>query len=215
MTEENFSTLGKRIKAIRALTGLKREVFSQKHNINIHSLRSWELDIANISRRSLKSLLASFQKEGIGCSEEWILKGIGPKPFFRVNKTVDDQKETLSFDAHAETMHQEADFFLSVGCKRITMAVEDNDLFPYFEAGDSVGGVRVEPKELSNAFGKFCIVNSPVSHDKLLIRLVYPHDRSGFYNLLLPYPLAKEGEKNAFGIELTTCAPIVWHRKKL
>ncbi|SDF69887.1 helix-turn-helix domain-containing protein [Sporomusa acidovorans] len=74
MTEPNII---KRIKQIRAETGLSQDKFAKKIGVSPGNVSSWELGIALPGALALKSI-----QETLGYSIDWLLTGQGSSKFF-------------------------------------------------------------------------------------------------------------------------------------
>lgn len=76
----------KRIWKLRQLTGLIRMDFAKRYSLDIDKLKKWEEPTGDdISSQEAKELIVALKKEGIHCSEEWILQGLGNAPEIRMS----------------------------------------------------------------------------------------------------------------------------------
>ena len=75
---------GDRIKSLRGFLALSRREFCHKHGIPEVTLKSWELSLKSISTKQLEKIIGAFEKEGVSCTQEWILKGTPPSPFSKM-----------------------------------------------------------------------------------------------------------------------------------
>lgn len=72
---------GKRLKTVRIMTGLTRKLFEEKYGISASTIQSWEIGEADgLTEHDVKRLLPVLLKEGIACTEQWLLYGIGSFP---------------------------------------------------------------------------------------------------------------------------------------
>ena len=117
------------------MTGLSRASFSKKHDIPLPSLRSWEINASQISKRMLQKLLHAFLKEKISVSESWILEGMAPGPFF-------------IGEAPTHFLNQDSEMSFYSGKNDFIFKAEDNTNAPYIEWGDLIVGRVISPLEI-------------------------------------------------------------------
>src|SRR3990167_7225538 len=73
-------TPGERLKAIRTFVQSIRKEFCKKTGISEHTLRSWEKNTVPLTRNGALRICELLATEGILCTPEWLLKGIGTPP---------------------------------------------------------------------------------------------------------------------------------------
>ncbi|MBT4880245.1 MAG: helix-turn-helix transcriptional regulator [Alphaproteobacteria bacterium] len=208
----NLDSPAKRIKALRGLTGLKREQFAQRHNISLHTLRSWELGLTNISEKSLQKLLAAFFDEGIFCDQSWILSGEGTSP---LGSTPDTPSTKSTNENREDPIVREVTCFLGSNPNHVTTAIKNSQASPLFEIGDIVGGCKINAEQMKHYYGKFCILRTKEFPENLIVQLFYPSDQQDFFYLLSNYPQnVNRFDEFIDKQQIIECAPIIWHRKK-
>lgn len=191
LADSILNTPGKRIRALRDAKKLQRDAFCDRHGISKHSLRAWEFDLYHISPRSMDTLLAAFQKEGIICSPQWILMGEGPRPFQTGQEpATQGSTVTTDFQMHPQTVGEEAQTFLQLGSSRSIYIVPTTLPGTPFRTGDYVGGVAVDPEVYAQHWGEWCLIQETPDPKSLTLRVLTKYDA-----------------------QLTLCAPIVWHRR--
>lgn len=151
--------IGKRLKLARQMTNLTRKQFADKHNLNYHTLESWEQGINNISDENLSILESILTSEGINVSKNWILNG---NVYESLNSTIKNQNQSkvhsnYSLDGDFSYL-REIKFFQETTENAIVTMILDDALFPYFNKGDYVGGVVTISKAMEQYVGKFCII---------------------------------------------------------
>lgn len=72
--------IGRRLKLLRNLAGLKRTDFEEWCGVSQHTLQSWELGRNPLSVNNAMKLVAIFYLAGILTTPEWILQGTGAIP---------------------------------------------------------------------------------------------------------------------------------------
>lgn len=78
--DKGFEARPKRVWKLRQLTGLIIDEFATRLGLDAEIVRNWEKSYANISEKEAKALSDSLKKEGISCTEQWILEGLGSAP---------------------------------------------------------------------------------------------------------------------------------------
>ena len=133
VSKNTDSSVGKRIRDLRNASGYSRRDFSERHHMPEATLKSWELNISEISERMLLKLLNAFSVEGIYTSKEWILQGKGGE----ITSPPEDIKV------------EETDFR--------TMILEDSHA-PYLNKGDQIYGKQILLEALPEKKPTLCIV---------------------------------------------------------
>lgn len=82
--DKDIQARAKRVWRLRQLTGLVRDEFARRLGLDAERLENWEKSYADISEQEAKALSDSLRKEGIYCSGEWILQGLGNSPRIRM-----------------------------------------------------------------------------------------------------------------------------------
>ena len=69
---------GRRLKLLRSMTGLPRKALEQKYHISASTIQSWEdAKAGGLTEKGAKRVIQVFHKEGIQCSLNWLLHGLG------------------------------------------------------------------------------------------------------------------------------------------
>ena len=85
-TNKELEARAKRIWKLRQLTGLIRMDFAKRHSLDVDRVKNWEEPTGDdISAQEAKDLIAALKKEGIHCSEEWVLQGMGNAPEIKMS----------------------------------------------------------------------------------------------------------------------------------
>lgn len=189
-----------------------RDNFSERHQIGEPTLRSWELDISNISERLLKQLLAAFEKENIVCSHEWLLHGRQPSPLIIPFNNIPGVKKSPRA-SNQETIQTEINVFLGGTDSRIIAKIVDGCNAPYLASGDIVGGEVIPLKDIKKHQGKLCIINHPEEDNTLIVRIVNTSQDGDFALHSWNINAKKSDKPILYTKELELCAPVIWHRK--
>src|SRR4051812_40338372 len=72
---------GNRIRKIREDLYMNRKAFAKKNNIPYPTMQNWEDGrFGGLSKRGAKMIATIFTQEGIFCTAEWLLDGVGQGP---------------------------------------------------------------------------------------------------------------------------------------
>lgn len=138
---------GARIKMLRIVLGLSRETFCARHNININTLTSIEIDRLKLSSKQLSKLKNAFEKEGLYVEPLWIKDAKGPAPT-RFLAPI-DRRPWRFLEDWAASISRNKDFVMT--------QVRDDSMEPFYFAGDLVGGFW--SAKVEELLGKRCIVD--------------------------------------------------------
>ncbi|MEM7589862.1 MAG: hypothetical protein AAF320_06895, partial [Myxococcota bacterium] len=150
---------GARLRIARSLTLYPtRAAFCEKHNFTIQTIQMWELGENAPSNRQLQRFMDVLKKEGISCSREWLLHGVGDAPV-RGKPTADDSPTKLSA---SDQVDREAQLFVSLSARRgleaIVVTVSDTHMQPEFAPTDRVGGYEAPSSDIDTLLGQTCLV---------------------------------------------------------
>lgn len=199
-------TSGKRIKYIRDICGLSRRKFAENYSLKEFTLRSWELDISEISNNSIKKLTLALYKEGIICSEEWIKTGIGDLPYSIKGNLVAQNKFSLACKNQSETNN----FFNS--SDNIVHVIDDECNIPIYRPGDIISGTKIlYSNKIYKHIGELCIV--PID-GSLKLRIIRPSSKD---NKITLTSLKCESEtiscKILYDVEIEFFCPIQYFKR--
>ena len=77
---ENKFSPAKRLYHLRHTVCHNRLIFCERHAISPHTLSTWEKGKKPVTEKGANKLIEAFAKEGILCSVEWLLHGVGLSP---------------------------------------------------------------------------------------------------------------------------------------
>jgi transcriptional regulator with XRE-family HTH domain len=178
MNQENIcKTRGLRLKEARQAANLTLKEMSRCGLINFNTLCGWELGKhGGLTERGAIKVVERLSKCGVTCSVEWLLYGIGAKPYR--NETELLPKSFMSLDqwkhAHIDLLNRLYPNFLS-------LTVNDNTMSPEFNPKDYVCGYPTTPDLLTKASHKIIIAKLS-NGEKLLRKLMI--DPSGTIALI-------------------------------
>ena len=213
----------KRLKSLRKMTRLSRNIFSSRYGIPSGTLQNWEsARFGGLTEKGAKNVLSAIRSEGIYCNFEWLMYGIGPGPQITdklfentntqtLNPTGYDDQET-DIDTQLAIIAQELLVFRKFNPDAIDFVVRDDGMEPLFILGEYVAGCRRYQKDISTAVGQNCIVQTAAGD--LLLRYLRHGSAPDLYTLLCMNPTTRVERPAIYDIELTYVAPIIWTRRK-
>lgn len=203
---DNVSTpeaRGKRIRFVREhLLSLSREEFCLNTNINVQTLKGWELAWGGgLTRAGTEKIITRAKALKIYCTEAWLMHGIGrmATPITKELKTDESEeshiaKELLVF---RELPHS------------IDTIVKDDGMLPLLYPGTYIGGIIVQ--NIEHAVDKDCIIIA--DDDECFVRILKQGNQPGHYNLVCLNEHSVFVKKEIKNITVKYAAPIVWIRK--
>lgn len=211
----DLNTPAKRLKHLRNLTRNKRPFFEEKYSIPIVTLKSWENGTTKISVTTAKKLVDIYLNEGLIVSEDWIINGsgLGPKNVSDVGKYFTDPNLEITESENEEeiSMIKDANIFKNSHNNAVIMMVSNDEMLPFYRAGDYVGGKLRLKNKIDTALNQDCIIYLK-NGERFFRRLV--KDYHGRYNLLCLNPTINTAEPVLFNVEIESVAPVIWYRRK-
>jgi transcriptional regulator with XRE-family HTH domain len=144
MSDVEQKKLGLRIRAVRVLTGMNQQEFSEACSFNHTSLRNWEFGRVSPRKDAIDRLIESFQSYSIHVNKEWLIFGKGEGPIFTesiTQKKAVDPKLRNEFLAFKDTC-------AAMGENAIVAKVSDDAMSPHYCSGDWIGGIACSLKGL-------------------------------------------------------------------
>ena len=213
--QRNLETAGSRLKYLRAILRLTRAYIEKKYKLPEITLKSWENGTIKLSKNGVKRCVTVYKSEGLLVDENWIAEGKGLDPtvrfsvghYFSVPSNV-----ALPVEEDDEVaMLQDADVFKNRYSNAVIMIVSNDEMSPYYEPGDYVGGRLRAMNELEMIINKDCIIY--LKGGGQYFRRIY-QDSLGRYNLACLNPIGKTSEPVIFNADIEWAAHVTWIRKK-
>jgi transcriptional regulator with XRE-family HTH domain len=199
-------TPGDRIKSLRTYLGLTRKKFAEKYGFSDSTLKAIEYSVAPLKPAQLHKLIEIFLKEGLPCSEEWILTGKGE--VLLKKEQIDSASSSL-----LDPISEEIKVFQKHCHRSLVIQLEDNSMSPFYEKLDYIAGIKITRHLKPSDYGRPYVIVLP--DDTKLVRSLYPGQQKGLFNLVslnltdhLDHPLHTN-------VTLKDIYEIVWYRKKL
>jgi len=211
---------GKRLKFLRMSTGLSRREVQDKYRISASTIQSWEdAKAGGLTMKGAKRVIAVFKEEGLRCSIDWLLYGIGTPPQLS-NKLFDDEEggETTTTPIEIPGEDQAIVNELLEFRKNNPDAIEykilagDDGMAPMYKENDYVAGKRRLGDAINNVVGFDCIIET--RDNEILFRRLKPGRKPNTYTLISVNTNATIAEPVLYDRELISAAPVIWHRRK-
>ncbi len=211
--KSNPTARGKRLKTARMMTGLTRNRLEEEYNISASTIQSWEAAKAGgLTERGVNRILPVLHSEGIACTSDWLLYGIGTGPRPTHTATGLSIIETKPHKLPDEkAVIQELLTFRNLNPKAMDLVLTDDGMEPRFMLGDYIAGIRRVGEDIVTTIGLNCIVQT--SHNDLQFRRVKKSAKPGLYNLVCINPETSVFETTLYDQELISAAPVIWHRR--
>jgi DNA-binding transcriptional regulator YiaG len=215
MVENNRASTEERSKRVRyireEILRLSRAKFSERTGISPNSLQNWEQgrnENTGVPEQSAKRLLEAFKKEGVDCSLEWLLYGLGNPPSSPFSSSA---APLIKMQDEDSIIKEELALFHTLNQNTIDAIINDDAMSPYFWPGDVVAGKYYENDAIKKALGLPCIVQTKTGG--VFVRLLEEGESTEVYNLSCsnPQTITKTLIKN---VTLVKVAPVLWIRKK-
>jgi DNA-binding transcriptional regulator YiaG len=212
---------GKRVETVRRMTRLSRRAFRERYGLSASSLQNWEdAKSGGLTDKGARKIIALVKPDGIICSFEWLMYGVGPSPqivsdtFYSTENTKPHQKTVaISEDVQATMIIQELlAFHQDYPETGFDFIVPDDSMEPRFIKGEYVAGCRRHGKEIEKLIGLDCIVQT--SAGDVLLRTIKKIGLDGRYTLACSNPNTTVEKPILYDVELLIAAPVIWTRRK-
>ncbi len=184
---KKLMTQGDRLRYLRETCSLRRNKFAEKYNLSLATVRSWELDISNISDRLCEKLIGIYKQESILIHKEWIKNGAPPHP---IKLSVDNSVEQLK---DLDSIQKEIDHFLSISDERFVLNIQSDLIPPCIEMHDVIGIEKISIEDLSHKESRLIVVGDPKSKNyKILLTALDEHGSIYATNLSFSNSMKKD-----------------------
>lgn len=206
---------GKRLKSLRMMTGLSRKALEEQYHISASTIQSWEdAKAGGLTEKGARRVIAVFKEEGIRCSIDWLLYGIGTPPQLS-NKLFTEENqgvEPIEVPTEDRAIVNELLVFRQNNPDAVEYIIIDDGMAPFFAPGDYVAGKRRSAPHLETVIGKNCIVET--RDNEILFRRVKAGSKPNTYTLTCVNTETSVRDITLYDKELISAAPVIWHRKK-
>lgn len=202
-----LNTPGNRLRAIRAFCAPSRNGFCEDTGLSESTLKAWENDVARLTKKGAALLVTIFQKQGIYCTEDWLLNGEGLSPLRQLHEA---SNQNVAEDI---LVQQEIDNLKRYYRKNIfSYKVSDKNMAPQFKVNDWIAGILIDTTDLPYFWDE--VVIADVETHGILLRKLGKGSQPGLFNLTALNPEA--GTLATFtDVRLKGAYRILWHRRLL
>jgi len=215
MTHTIAKERGRRLKICRNLANCSLQHLSSIYKMSISGLAKWERGELLISEKNAPKIVNMLISEGVLCTEEWLLHGLGNAPtvsggvaYFQ--NEVSNSNQDINDISPQLAIFSEIEFFRRNNKGSILKTVPDESMHPLFKMGDYVGGIEILPEDYEKANGEYVIVE--LENGQLFIRQLFIHQGK-----IVLTALNMGEHMNPLFLDLPPkrLCPIVFHRKVL
>lgn len=202
---------GERLRRIRRYLKLSRADIQQRYGIPAPSLQNWEDCKGNgLTEKGARRLASAFQTEGVACTAEWLLYGLGQDPLANTYNEAADL--TTSPNATQDPSTQELAYFHRINPNAIHAILPDNLMQPYYQQGDIVAGKLYFADQIDTLHNNHCIVQT--IDGQVLVRRLLKSNSPHHFDLQVFQGKNHQPEITHTNITLLSAAPIIWIRKR-
>jgi HTH-type transcriptional regulator, cell division transcriptional repressor len=210
---------GKRLKSLRMMAGLSRKALEDKYDVSASTMQSWEdAKAGGLTEKGSKRAIEVFRQEGIRCTVDWLLFGIGLPPQLsdklfqqqiQLQEAIDDR--TAMVDDRTRIV-KELLAFRQHNPDAVEFIVPDDGMMPLYHKGDYVAGKRRYNEAITNVVGMDCIIET--KENEVLLRRLKLGAKPGSYTLICLNPDANVTEFALHDREILSAAPVIWLRRR-
>ena len=207
-----------RVASLRKMTRLSRRAFSEQYLIPARTLQNWEDALSGgISSQGARRLIGALKAEGIYCTYDWLMHGIGDGPqvserlYNKAAEKIAGGDFTTPINEQMQWIADELLLFREHHKQSVDFVVVDNGMEPRFIIGEYVAGVRRTKDEIEKLIGLDCIVQS--LDGDILLRTLKKGRAPGYYTLVCSNPHTDVEKPILYDVALIYAAPIVWARR--
>lgn len=211
---------GERVKKLRNMANLTRRAMCEKSTIKPQTLIGWEIARhGGLSKVGANKVISRVAQEGVICTPEWLLHGIGQGPtiipdYDQTAAIVQPDRTAINDVHHDETQNiiKELQLFKKQHNNTIEFIVKDDAMLPVFTPGDYIAGIKFYDN-IDKLINYDCIVQ--LKSGEILFRTIKEGKTlqkitlcCSNYRSTIPNPVI-------YDAEVLSAAPVIWHRKNL
>lgn len=204
---------GARLKQLRRLARFTQNETAKIAGIQLSTYKSWEAGkYSELPEKRAVFLIPAFKAEGIECTLEWLMHGIGSSPqkihlfdtHFTPTELVLNETKT-----EYQKITEELNIFRKNHINTMDMSISDDAMSPLFSKNDVVAGIKLPKKYFSKALGQICIVQT--KSGDILLRQIHEGSKPNCYHLLASNTHFRPTIMH--DVELICIAPIAFWRR--
>lgn len=207
----------KRLRQIRRLLRLSRKAIFERYKIPVGTLQNWEdARHGGLTEKGAQRIIEILADEGISCSLEWLLFGIGnppnelrssPSNKIMVNAGLSQEIQLL------DDIAKELTLFYSHNANAVDVIISDDAMEPRYLMGDHVAGKRFFNEDIAKIAGHVCIVQT--QNGLITVRILLKGSQPGCYDLIAYNKNSAIKDLNFFNVRVFSAAPIIWIRRTI
>jgi transcriptional regulator with XRE-family HTH domain len=194
---------GKRLRRLRKLAGLTRDELAARADVSRASMSYWEnATYSGLSYKAAEKVIPVIKAEGIFCSVEWLLLGIGQDPYQTSGGATEGKKGS------SQVIQQEIEFFTSLNPHAVVMQLQHDGMAPFFAQGDYIGGIwqKADAVRKIDPEANYIVQIGNLSQVRRLKR----DTRTGLYDVSYLNPVKGKNEQfESHGVRLESIAPVI------
>jgi HTH-type transcriptional regulator, cell division transcriptional repressor len=209
---------GKRLKSLRMMAGLSRKALEDKYDVSASTMQSWEdAKAGGLTEKGAKRAIEVFRQEGIRCTVDWLLYGIGLPPqlsdkLFQQQMQLQEAIEDRIEVTEERAIVNELLAFRQHNPDAVEFIVPDDGMAPLYYKGDYVAGKRRYNEAINNVVDMDCIIET--KENEVLLRRLKLGTQASLYTLVCLNPDATVSEYALHNQEILSAAPVIWVRRK-
>jgi transcriptional regulator with XRE-family HTH domain len=173
---------GKRLKQARKVAKLTLKEMSDNSDINYNTLCGWESGKhSGLTEKGAIKIVERLALEGVSCSVEWLLYGVGSEPSLFIPRTPNITATNTTSSAK-EFVTSQIQLLKQYYPCLIGLVIDDSAMEPQYHIGDYVAGMPIPKEKLSLASGKTVIVK--LNTGKILCRNLLIDSTTGSCSLI-------------------------------
>lgn len=193
--ETSNKAKGLRLRYLREYTGLARAEIAKIAGVTYGTYKDWEIGYFNVPRRRIEKMIDELCCRDFVCSAEWVEHGAGLFPAWSENKKIKAELEV----------------FFNVNPNATSFEVSNQSMFPIYQCGDIVAGIKYEGNDVQSAMNKDCIIE--LEDETILFRNLKKSNKQKLFNLISTNlnsenPIISE-------VKIKSAAPVIWIRRRL
>jgi transcriptional regulator with XRE-family HTH domain len=207
-----------RVKRLRNLANLSRKQMCEGSDININTLKGWEIArYGGLPRDGAEKIVIRVAREGVIATTDWLLYEIGTGPHLITNlhhaqQTAHSAPPDLQQDDEA-LITEELLLFRKHFKSTVSLLIADYAMEPIYKPREWVAGVKFYQEQMPRLIGQDCIVQ--LKNGRILLRNLQQGSKDGCYNLVSNNPQTTSQEAIIENVQPNYAAPVMRHYRKL
>lgn len=208
---------GKRLQQAREMVRFNRKEAAKIAGVSSHTYKGWEVGkYGGLPEKRAKKLLPVFEAEGLQCSLEWLMYGLGDEPKKVRGYKAKEEPKNYAAKIDEASVEKRIKDELALFCKHASnplyLTLDDDAMLPQFLFGDVVAGEIVPKRIYKTLVGESCIVQ--LKTGEILLRKLQFGAEKNHYDLIC----VNSNTRKPFclpNVEIANLAVILWLRRKL